>query len=149
LKAEGVDEDLTMTKRKLLLGGGACVFGLIGQFYPVPLEDAKPVLIFCVLMYFALIGMMNGLSFLMHRAMIAQTVENKALKIPKLEVRMDNRRGEADFTLSLHDRADSKRSASVKSAITQFFDDKGYFLQDKYRAFVSQLLKDFLNKKSQ
>ncbi len=145
----GYKEDHSVTNYKLLFGFFACIAGLLAQFYPVPLKQAKPALIGLILLYFIFHGLMNLVGRLMQDKFAIMWIKaDQTKKLPRLEVCAKMDRDSPELVVGYVD-LQTKRKLERVWQVTEYFDSTGVFLQSKFREQVQKQLDDFLasNKK--
>lgn len=143
-KSLGYSEDHTVTNYKLMFGFFACIFGLLAQFYPVPLRQAKPVLIGLIALYFVFHGLMNLIGRIMQDKFAIMWIKaDKTKKLPRLEVCAKMERDSPEIVVGYVD-LQSKRRVEKVWQVTEYFDSTGVFLKEKFREQVQKQLDDFL-----
>jgi hypothetical protein len=140
----GYHEDHSVTNYKLVFGLIACIFGLLAQFYPVPLKQAKFALSVLIVLYFVFHALMNLIGRIMQDKHVALWVkEDKSKKLPKLEVSAKMDRDSAEIAVGFRDLSSQRKLEKIWLA-TDYFDTTGIFLQDKFLEQLNNQLNEFL-----
>mmetsp|Transcript_22997 Transcript_22997/g.53741 ORF Transcript_22997/g.53741 Transcript_22997/m.53741 type:complete len:198 (-) Transcript_22997:47-640(-) len=130
----GIPEDLRMSNLKLFLGFVAVSLALLAQFWPhprtpMPFPQAKPLYIFCTVIYFTISGVLTLLATFYEKETIMFTRSCPKVKTP-LRVNTRLPRFSADFHVSVCRKDNDKELISKTFALTEYFEEDGKFHPD-------------------
>jgi hypothetical protein len=143
LETRGLEEDLTLSNYKLVLGGLSCVVALVSHFYPQPFPENVWVLTVCVASYFLLSLLLQYVAYTMegHSILITRdTLRGKKL-IKALNIQTIFPKCEEQFTINAQLRKGKPAAYSISSSIGRWFQEDGTFLRDSFIQDLDQLFR--------
>ncbi|KAF2075752.1 hypothetical protein CYY_002934 [Polysphondylium violaceum] len=139
----GYKQNHKMNYIKVLLGFIGCCLAALAQFYPVPFPQNKPILIVCVFFYAIISTILYYINMFIQKDYIVFAVKESNEK--EIQVSSTLPRYDPNYTIKIEYRNISTPTPiTFTKSIDQYFDIKGYFVQDKFFNDLSGVFKKFI-----
>ena len=139
---------------RLVLMGITCSFALVAQFFPLPMSEYRPHMIFLCIGYFVMSALLQIVTVLWEGDEIVRSLPDAAGNILVLRSTMHDLGCGYEVSIGiLRKRADGKEepvgeARSFKCSVGDFFTEKGSFWRAGYTREIEKLIPSFAIEKN-